>query len=138
MDQVIMGRLEQGDDLYEAIQRYCLEKKIRHAWINALGAVSRLAFFYYDQDQKKYFSREVEQKLEILNCTGNVSLKQGAPFVHLHITCADREGRTVGGHLTPKSTVFACEVIFFVLKGEPFNRLPDAATGLELWQCPLV
>jgi len=134
--KVLAGRVNQGDDLYESIQSYCVQHQITHAWINALGAVTQLAYFYYDQDQKKYVQARVNEKLEILSCMGNVSLKDGKPFVHLHIVCSDHQGKTIGGHLTPGTKVFACEALLFLLDGKnKLERAFDESTGLHLWDC---
>ncbi|HXV27672.1 MAG TPA: PPC domain-containing DNA-binding protein, partial [bacterium] len=116
--KVRVGRLEVGEDLYQSIEEYCVKNNIRQAWVNALGAVSRLAYFYYDQTKKSYIQAHIDQKLEIVSCMGNISLKEGKPFAHLHLACSDSEGRTVGGHLTPGTKVFACEIIFILLEGE--------------------
>jgi predicted DNA-binding protein with PD1-like motif len=138
VEKILVGRLERGEDLYGAVEEYCVKNDVRLAWVQALGAVTRLAYFYYDQLEKKYHQKFQEERLEILNCTGNVSLKDGRPFPHLHITCADHEGRASGGHLTPGTEVFACEVSIFVLKGDsPLVRGFDPATGLALWNCGL-
>ncbi len=136
--KVLVGRIELGEDLYQSIEEYCIKNNIRQAWVNGLGAVTHLAYFYYDQLEKKYIQAHVDERLEILSCIGNISLKDGKPFPHLHIVCSDRKGGTVGGHLTPGTKVFACEVIFFVLEGASgLNRAFDSQTGLNLWQCGL-
>ena len=138
VEKIVMGPIGMGDDLYKTVERYAAENHITHAWINALGAVTQLAYFYYDQDKKEYAQESVHEKLEILSCIGNISLKNGKPFLHLHITCSDRKGKTIGGHLTPGALVFACEIILFVLKGsEKLERGFDPVTGLHLWQCGL-
>ncbi|MBF0170081.1 MAG: DUF296 domain-containing protein, partial [Nitrospinae bacterium] len=61
-------------------------------------------------------------------------IREGLPFVHLHLTLADREGRVTGGHLAGGTVVFACEFSIAVLTGPPLVREHDELTGLNLWR----
>jgi uncharacterized protein len=64
---------------------------------------------------------------------GNISLKDGNPMVHAHITLADEAGKAYGGHLIPGTVVFACEFILQVFEQPLLERGFDEATGLPLW-----
>lgn len=129
-----MGQLPKGSDLYKSISKLCIEEDIRIGKGTALGAVSEAVVAYYNQKKKKYVPIKFKKHLEILNCTGNVSLKDGKPFVHMHATFADKKGEVYGGHLTPGTIVFACEVTIEELEGKALDRKPDAKTGLTLWE----
>jgi predicted DNA-binding protein with PD1-like motif len=69
---------------------------------------------------------------EIATCVGNISMKEGEPFVHAHAVLADRNGNAKGGHLL-EGKVFAAEVHLFELVGEKIVRRNDGVTGLSLW-----
>lgn len=56
-------RLQKGDDLLKSLTEIVKENDIKLANITALGAVSKVVFSYYDQQQREYFSIE---KKEIL------------------------------------------------------------------------
>ena len=71
--------------------------------------------------------------LEIISCTGNISLKEGVPFVHAHAVLSDEQGKTIGGHLFSETPVFAGEFYIQELTGSPFSRKHDEETGLMLW-----
>jgi predicted DNA-binding protein with PD1-like motif len=122
-----------GADLYESVSRICIEEDIKIGKITALGAVTKAAVAYYDQEKKEYKTITFDKHLEILNCTGNVSLKDGRPFVHMHATFADGKGSVLGGHLTAGTLVFACEATIEELEGKALDRKPDEKTGLNLW-----
>jgi predicted DNA-binding protein with PD1-like motif len=128
-----MGRLSMGADLYESISRICIEEDIKIGKVTALGAVTKAALAYYDQEKKEYKAITFEKRLEILNCTGNVSLKDGKPFVHMHATFADSQGSVLGGHLRAGTLVFACEVMIEELEGKALDRNMDEKSGLSLW-----
>ncbi|MEK6571996.1 MAG: PPC domain-containing DNA-binding protein, partial [Bacteroidota bacterium] len=127
------GQVPTGADLYESISKICTEEDVKIGKVTALGAVSQAAIAYYDQKKKKYQPITFKKHLEILNCTGNVSLKDGKPFVHVHATFSDRIGNVFGGHLTPGTIVFACEVTIEELEGKGLDRKLDDKTGLNLW-----
>ncbi|MEW6276624.1 MAG: PPC domain-containing DNA-binding protein [Bacillota bacterium] len=130
----IMGRLKKGDDLLAALTRECADAGIELGEVRALGAVSRARVGYYDQVARRYEYVDLDTPLEILALVGNVSLKDGQPFVHAHITLGDREGRAWGGHLAEGTVVFAGEfIIREYLSEERFERRFDEETGLFLW-----
>lgn len=128
-----MGQLPSGSDLYDSVTKICIQKGITVGRITALGAVSQAAVAYYDQKKRKYLPIIFKKHLEILNCTGNISLKDGKPFVHMHATFSDRKGQAFGGHVTSGTIVFACEVSIEELEGKPLDRKLDEKTGLNLW-----
>jgi predicted DNA-binding protein with PD1-like motif len=131
--RIFTGRLPMGADLYESISRICTEEDIKIGKITVLGAVTKAAVAYYEQDKKEYKAITFDKHLEILNCTGNVSLKDGKPFVHMHATLADSQGGVLGGHVTTGTLVFACEVTIEELEGKALDRRLDQITGLNLW-----
>ena len=126
-------RLDTGEDLLDGITAYATEAGVTAAWLTYLGAVSRAALRYYDQDERVYLDFELDQHLEVLSGVGNVSLLDDAPFVHTHAAFADAEGRAWGGHLNTGTTVWAIEIRLQELLGEPLVREPDDCTSLSLW-----
>lgn len=132
--KIFMGRLNHGEDLLEALTRLCQELKIGLGRIEALGAVQRAVLGFYDQDEKVYRTVVLHQPLEIVHLLGNVSLKEGVPFVHAHVALADHSGQTFGGHLYPGTPVFACEMIIQSLEGASLHREREPTTGLPLWR----
>lgn len=128
----LIGRLRRGEDLLETLTELCTKHNIRSGWLSGLGAVERARIGYYDQEKREYAFLEIEDRLEITNLTGNISLKEGVPMVHAHITLADASGKVYGGHLAPGTVAFACELIIEVLQGTTLERKHDAETGLAL------
>jgi uncharacterized protein len=128
-----MGRLDHDADLLEALTAICIKENIQLGRLEAIGAVKKAALGYYDQKQKKYEYFEINRHLEILNLTGNISMKDGKPFVHAHVTLADEKGRAFGGHLIPGTSIFACEAIIQAFDGPQLHRKTEPVTGLPLW-----
>lgn len=128
-----IGRLLQGADLLESITKICKEENIKIGKITAIGAVKKAVIAFYDQVEKKYHNLEINQEMEIVSCTGNVSVLNGQPFVHCHIALADNQGRCFGGHLMIGTEVFACELFIEEYEGEILERVYDEQSGLSLW-----
>jgi predicted DNA-binding protein with PD1-like motif len=130
----IMGRLPMGSDLLTSLEQHCADQDLKLGEVWAIGAVSRARVGYYKQAEQKYLFTDLNQPLEILSLVGNVSLKDGKPMVHAHVTLAAEDGRAFGGHLAPGTTVFACEFVIQEGKSEKvFQRQLDKDTGLFLW-----
>lgn len=130
---VYMGRLAFGSDLLEGITAICRERDIRLGRVEALGAVQRSVLGFYDQNAREYSFFNLDSPMEITKLVGNISVKDGQPMVHAHVTLADEQGRAYGGHLAPGTTVFACEVIVQAFEGTELVRQYDDQTGLPLW-----
>jgi predicted DNA-binding protein with PD1-like motif len=130
----IMGRLTKGDDLLAALAKCCQDWHIHLGEVRAIGAVSRARVGYYDQGARQYLWLELPKPLEILSLVGNISLKDGKPFIHAHVTLSDEQGQAFGGHLAEGTTVFAGEFVIHEFQAEQrLERHYDAETGLFLW-----
>ncbi|MFH0910297.1 MAG: DUF296 domain-containing protein [Planctomycetota bacterium] len=128
-----VGRLRYGSDLLTELTGICWSEKVTLGRLEFIGAVTKARLGYYDQPEKKYRFFMIDKPLEILKGTGNVSLRDGEPMVHAHLTLADADGRAWGGHLAPGTIVFACEFFLQALEGATLARGHDEETGLPLW-----
>ncbi|ADU50930.1 protein of unknown function DUF296 [Thermaerobacter marianensis DSM 12885] len=136
VQRVLMGRLRRGDDILEALAGLARQHGITTGWIQLLGAVERARLAFYEQAQQVYRDFTLDEPAEILAGTGNISRLAGSdePFVHLHLTLGDGQGRAWGGHVLEGTRVFACEYAIWVLSGPALERHPDPETGLKLWR----
>jgi len=100
--------------------------------VTAIGALQRAEIGYYDQKTHEYKTIEIDHPMEIASLTGNLSIRDGKPFLHAHVTLADSEGNVKGGHLS-SGTIFAAEVYLQELLGRPPVRRHDSTTDLFLW-----
>ena len=132
--RVFVGRLRYGSDLLEELTEVCFQHDIRLGRVEVLGAVRKARCGFYDQQAHEYRFHEFNQPLELLQLIGNISLKDGKPFVHAHITLADETGKAFGGHLAPGTIVFAGEYVMEEFEGKPLERRFDEETGLQLWE----
>ena len=68
------GRLETGTDLVEEIERFCAEQGVVAAQVTVIGAVSRAAFAFYEQDDHRYLelSSDTDRKSTRLNSSHTI------------------------------------------------------------------
>ena len=125
--------LDQGDDLLEGLTKVAKELEMHAGTIEVIGALRKLRFGIYDLDRKEYDILEPQGHFELLNGTGNVALKDGEPFVHLHVTASGSDGTALGGHAMPGCEVFVAEAIFRIHAGNMPVRELDPSRGLALW-----
>ena len=131
--RAFVGRLAHGSDLVEELERFCEERRIHAAWVSVVGAVSRASFAYYEQADQRYLELSSDTNHEITSFVGNVSIRDGRPFLHAHASFADRDGASLGGHLMRGCTVFVAEVTIREMSDVELVRHPDEVTGLSLW-----
>ncbi|MFQ5963316.1 MAG: PPC domain-containing DNA-binding protein [Candidatus Scalinduaceae bacterium] len=129
-----IGRFQLGEDLLSAIKAFCKRHNIRMGVFWIIGAVKNAALGYYNQDVKKYARcLRLDKKMEIVSCSGNISIKDNEIFVHAHITLTDYDGKAFGGHLMHGTGIFAAEFYIEELFGKDLVRRNDPQTGLGLW-----
>jgi predicted DNA-binding protein with PD1-like motif len=127
-----VARLDHGRDIIGQITDLAVEKEIETGFLSVIGALSRAELGYYDQVSQKYIAIHIDEPVELVSCSGNVSLRDGQPFVHAHAVLSDKVGRVWGGHLN-SGLVFAAELYMQELLGPHLKRVPDSITGLNLW-----
>ncbi len=127
-----MVRLDHGADIVKQVSDLLDEEKIDAAAFSAIGALTEAEIAYYDQTSHEYRAISIKEPVELVSCTGNVSIRDGRPYLHAHAALAFSDGKMVGGHLT-SGRVFAAEAFVQELLGEPLVREHDSTTGLYLW-----
>lgn len=127
-------RLSTDEDLINVLTQYVNEQEIDAAEITVIGAVQDANLGFYDQDEQEYEEHYVEEPMELLQASGNVSYLEDERFVHLHGTFGDEEGNMVSGHVFEGTTLFAGEAVIHELDGPRLQREFDERTGLSLWE----
>ena len=133
VEEMMLVRLDKNKDLLQSITDFCIEKSIKSGSVECIGAVQNACLSYYDQDRLEYIPIRVDKKLEIASLSGNISIKDNLPFVHVHAVFSDEYGYTFGGHLAFGTKVFAAELLINKFSSEYFERELDSSTELYLW-----
>jgi len=130
---IYQGRLSKGCDLLEGIKSFLKDKSIQKGMISGIGAVSRAKIGYFDQHERIYKIINIHEPLEVLSLKGNISIKEGELFPHIHGIFSKTDCSCIGGHVFEGTEVFAFEFEIFEFSGEAFTREYDKDTGLYLW-----
>lgn len=135
LKEVYMINLDPGDDLQKSITDFVEEKNITSGFVNIMGLSRNAKFAYYNIETKVYEENEREDRyFEIIQCLGNISIKDGKPFPHLHIAFGDRDGNIFGGHLLEGTIVEIGEVTIQAYDGEPMEREYDEWYEITPWK----
>jgi predicted DNA-binding protein with PD1-like motif len=130
--RIFIVRAKHDSDIITYLNNVSKKHGITTATFTIMGALKWAKLGFYDQVKHEYLANLLSTPQEIATCVGNISMKEGEPFVHAHAVLADRNGNAKGGHLL-EGKVFAAEVHLFELVGEKIVRRNDGVTGLSLW-----
>jgi predicted DNA-binding protein with PD1-like motif len=85
---------------------------------------------YYHLEEKDYHRKTFsEMDYELISLTGNLSLKEGKPYIHVHAALGDNQFRVFGGHLFEANVAVTAEVSIIPLGKMPVREL-DPRLGL--------
>lgn len=132
--RVVMRRLVPGADLLEELNKLVRAEGIELGALSGIGALRKAAVGIFDLEKREYKVNEFDEEMEICALAGNVSLKEGEPFVHAHLSLSDVQGRGFGGHAMPGCEIFVAEVVLWEFEGARLERRPrEDCGGLALW-----
>jgi predicted DNA-binding protein with PD1-like motif len=124
--------LERGEDLLDGLNRAVKDLGFRAATLQVIGALEEATVGFYDQQAKEYLPISTGH-VEIASGLGNVSLRDGQPFVHLHLVLSGADGQAIGGHAMEGCRAFVVEAYLRTLAGPPPVRQDSPAHGLKIW-----
>ena len=124
-------RLETDDEIFTTITRFAGERAIDTATVSGIGAVHHVVLGYFDRVTRDYVRHSIEDDVEIVSLAGNIALKDGKPFPHLHVIVSGRDFQAKAGHLFEGKVGATCEVVIKPLAGT-VRRTKDERTGLFL------
>ena len=124
--------LAKGDNINKTFESFAEVKGVGCAWLNGIGALENPEIGYYSLEDKSYYRKIFKGEYELTSLIGNITLKEGKPFSHTHITFSDTEFRVFGGHLFNANITAAGEFIM-QFGSDEINREMNVAIGLPLW-----
>jgi predicted DNA-binding protein with PD1-like motif len=123
--------LKAGTSLTDEIIRIASRERIKTARVEAIGGVNKLKLAYFNHETKKYEEHAFDEFLEVTGMLGNITQKDGKPFLHAHCTFGRRDMSVVGGHLI-SATVFPLMEVVVTKTTNSAARRFDEETGLNL------
>ena len=131
-NQVIVARIDKGEEILTEIEHIAKLEKIKLANINALGAVGDFTVGVFKTKEKKYDSNSFQGDYEIVSLTGTINTMDGEFYSHLHMSAGDEIGKVFGGHLNRAIVSATCEMVIYIIDGE-VDRKFDSDIGLNLF-----
>ena len=130
-DNTIVLRLEKDEEVIESIKNICIKEEIKAGTITGLGASNDITIGLFKVDEKKYYSNSFKEDFEITNLTGNISVMNDEPYLHIHGTFGKDDGSCIGGHLNKAIISATSEIFITVINGNIGRRFNDNI-GLNL------
>jgi len=124
--------IDNHQGIVAALAAFCAEKQVASGVVSGIGAVSEATFRFLDPATRQYVDRTFAEQMEIASLVGNISRKDGKPYIHVHATCGRRDYTCIGGHLLEATLNGACELFVETFPAE-VGRRPDPETGLNLY-----
>lgn len=124
-------RLEVGDEICAALLSFAEKENITLAEVSGIGAVNAFTVGVYDTAEKKYYANEFSGAYEIVLLSGNITQKEGKPYLHLHFSAGNAAGAVFGGHLNSAVISATAEIFVRTLCGAVGRRFDDGI-GLNL------
>ena len=131
-DQGYVLRLDPGEEIVASLTRLVEEEQVELASVSALGAANDVTIGIFNTAEKKYYSRRYQGDFEISALVGNVTRKDGEPYLHLHITIGNPvTGEVHAGHLSSATISATLELFLQVWNGRVGRKFSDTV-GLIL------
>lgn len=128
----IVARIDRGEEIISQLNKICIDENIRLASVSAIGATDDFTVGVYNPNTKKYKSNVFSgSDYEIVSLLGTVSAKEGAPYIHLHMSASGEDGVMVGGHLNSAIISVTCEMVIDVIDGAVERQL-DETIGINI------
>ena len=130
--QIFLVYIQKDEPVMETLTSICKNNEINNGQISGIGAVKEIEIGAYDLDSKTYLRKQYTENHELISFQGNITLKDGTPFIHAHITIGNHDLRTRGGHLFEMKVAVVGEFIIGKIDSNAHRELDDNI-GLAVW-----
>jgi len=121
-DNILLLRLDHDEDIISSLNMAISEKKGTLMIVAALGMMHKFEIGYFDEG--KYIKKKIEEPVELLTMSGSVS-SQGENRIHIHVSLADRDHNSIGGHLFSGKVWMSEEILLLRLPNIISERIID-------------
>ena len=129
-----MLRLDPGEEIVASLTRLMEQEQVQLGSVTAIGAANDVTIGIFSTQEKQYHARRYQGDYEISALVGNVTRKEGEPYLHLHITIGNPvTGEVHAGHLTSATISATLELFLQVWDGQVGREFSDQV-GLNLFR----
>jgi predicted DNA-binding protein with PD1-like motif len=126
-------RIESGEELVATLKAFLVSNDITFGQMAGLGAVRSATVSYWNSASKQYETHERAEQMEVISLVGNVTLKDGEPFTHIHLGLGRSDLSMIGGHLNAAIAHPLLEIWLTPVDGT-VKRVLDESCGLFLME----
>jgi predicted DNA-binding protein with PD1-like motif len=123
--------LPKGARVIESLLGELERSGVTAAFVSGIGAVEQAEICYYELSAKTYSCISLVEPHEVLSLTGNVTLRENKPYIHVHGVFSDAHCHVRGGHLVEAVVAVTLEVCITPIPGT-YERAHDETIGLHL------
>jgi uncharacterized protein len=123
--------LKKGALIPDGVVAIARRERMRTGLVSAIGGFSKVRIGYFDQGRKKYEEHDIEEELEVTSLLGNITTKDGKPFLHVHGTFGRRDLSVIGGHIMTATVSPLLEVVITPTTNRA-RRVFDESVGLNV------
>lgn len=116
-------RLDIEEEVVESLLNLFEKENITSATITGIGACDDVELATYRLAEKKYYTENFKQDMEMTNLMGNVTKTNDGLYLHLHATFSDEKMQVIGGHLNKAVISIVGEIFVTVIAGEIVKKL---------------
>ncbi len=128
-------RLESGERVVESLVDWLKAEQIGYAAVSGLGGVRQATVSYWNAESKLYETHQLDEQMEVVSLVGNVTIREGSPFLHAHVGLGRRDLSMIGGHLND-AVVHPLLELWLQREAEAVHRALDESCGLFVMQLP--
>jgi len=126
---VIIAKLDDGDDLFARIEELTTRHRIRNAMVMwGIGMLREFEVGYFNG--KEYERETYHAPMELLALHGTFAANAD-PKIHVHVTAAGADHRVVGGHLFHAAVAVLNELCLRRLSATELGRELNPKSGLK-------
>ena len=124
--------LARGEDLLVGLGDAIGALGVEAATLQVIGGLEEATLGYFDPQAGEYRTLTTGH-VEIAAGLGNVSIRDGSPFIHLHLVVSEPDGGCRGGHAMEGCRAFVVEAYLRKLDGQAPVRTQVEGMSLKVW-----
>jgi uncharacterized protein len=87
-----------GDEVASGLSEFAEKHHITTGHFTGVGAFSSALLGWTDPEKRAFKKIEINSEAEVLAFAGDISMRNGVPYVHAHCVVGFPDGSTKGGH----------------------------------------
>lgn len=123
-------RLDPGEEILAELTAICMQEGIALGEFRGLGAAGELELGVYDVSKQQFYKETFTGPYEITSLFGTISEKDGAVYLHAHLSASTIGGTSIGGHLNRAVISGTGELVIEPMEGR-VGRTVNPLTGLN-------